>query len=338
MRGKAMDKKEIFSLNPKGLRAKYGDRAKAELTRMIRDWHPDVCSDPDAGEVIRHLNAVRKSFSTKPRVTALRPFTAVGGKSFGMRVLSETRDDLTQILVARNSVSRMFEAGDADLAKICAENIASFRFADDEMRAQMSKSLPPPPKRTDLEDGRVMLTFPRDPEEVLLSDLIRKEGPFDARTGAWIVSGLMNICCWLAWAGRAHGGIRAESVLVAPKTHKVRLFGGWEFSGDLGEVPIALPDATLRMFPTISTTGLKKGVDAALVREVAFRIFGHSSVSTLMGGGVPEPIATWATFPADPDPVTDYGNWKAALRAAFGEPKFVKMGVDPVTFYDQDAA
>lgn len=326
----------------------FGDQknARRALGRLVREWHPDVCADPRARDALSHLTRLRATIASggAPKIsTSQLAFTRADGTSFGIRPLSRFSDGVTDLIVGQRSVSRIFSADDADLARAAELNIASFRFADDAMRKQMSRFLPERPRITELADGRVMHTHARRRDQIMLSDLLRKHGPFDARTGAWIVSGLMNIACWLGWAGVRHGAISPEMVLVSPEFHETALIGGWEFSGPLMDRPAALPEATVKLFPALTAPGSvpPEDLDLSLIREVAMTLFGVPDISRLLvkdpDSPVPPDVASWIAFPQDKVAFKDYETWKTCLRSSFGEPKFVDMGVLPEEVYAEAA-
>lgn len=335
-----MESHEIISLTVAEARRRFAPNPHKGLTKLIREWHPDTCKEPDAVAVTQHLTRLRASFSgTAAALPPLREFTRADGGRFGLRPLSAYHDGSAEVLVCAHSVSRLFSADNADLADAALRAVSGFRFADSAMERDMRVSLPDAPKTVALAGGGVLHTFPRRPDQVPLVDLIRSKGPFRADIGAWVVSRLLHLLCWMDWAGIAHGGIAPETVLVSPARHEACLFGGWEFSAPLGNRPIALPDRTLRLFPSLTApgTGLTAAVDAALVRETFFAVVGAPHASALLGGAVPAPLARWATFPAGGGARADAAAWKAALREAFGAPKFLDMGVDALTLYDGDA-
>lgn len=327
---------EIMRLTRTQAEKQFGTNLRKEIGKLIRIWHPDINPDPRAPEVIALLSRLRAADAPRPpSVPPPRTFMRVDGRGFGLRPVSTFSDESAEVLVCARSVSRVFTADDADLAAHETDVINAFRFADAAMEKQMRQFLPDAPKVTVLDDGRVMHTFPRRPDELPLRDLLRHHGPFDARTCAWIISGLMNIACWLRWSGNVHGGIRPETVMIAPEFHAVRLLG-WEFCTPFDARPAALPRSTLRLFPSLTAPGAvpAKDLDLSLVREVLFALTGTPHASAMLSGGVPAAIAQWATFaPHAEGAFADYAHWKDALRTAYGAPTFIDMGITPEHVY-----
>ena len=333
-----MEANDILTLTPTQARARFGKNLRKEMTKLIRLWHPDVSSDPRAREVTEVLTRLRSldSSTVSASLRALREFVDVEGKRFGLRPMSSFFDAGVEVLVCPHSVVRIYPALDADLAEAYAASVADFRFADAAMETQMRKFLPEVPKTRKLADGSVMHVFKRRRDQMPLRDLLLAKGPLDPKASAWITSALLNILCWVSWSGRVHGGVSPESLLVSPELHEVMLLGGWEFSAKVGERPLALPDRTLMLFPGLAGKGgvMSSAVDLALVRESFMQIVGATHLSGMLGGGVPEPLARWAAFPASGSAPADYEAWHAALSAAFGKRRFIDMGITPEDIYE----
>lgn len=333
---------EVMALDVRKLEINFGkgkDAIKKGLSALIRDWHPDVSSHPKAREALAHITYLRRiilSGSVKPKIDG-REFTRSDGSKFVLRPLSTFSQESCEVIVCQNSVSRLFPQENEDLSEASVINIEEFRFADAAMEKQMRSFLPPVPKVTTLLDGSVMLTFPRRKDLLPLADLIREKGPFDAKTGAWVISGMMNMACWLEWGRGKHGAISPETIMVSPEFHEVHLDGGWEFASYHDDSPLALPASTLRLFPELAMPGttLPAELDRSLIRETAMRLLGAHSVSALLSGSTPKSIANWIVFPHKGTAVQDYVAWKEALREAYGDPKFVDMGVTAEQVYSK---
>lgn len=333
-----MTYEEVMSLNKAGINKEFGnkaDEARKMLSGLMMKWHPDVSSHEKAQDVLMHLVSLRDSLGSGGHQRwPLRIFQREGGSDFGMQIISEYHDGLSTVMVANHSISRMFRKEDADLAEFSARNTFTMRFADDRMRAEMTKYLPSKTKVTRLKDGSVMLTDKRRQDQLPLSDLFGAKGPLDPRGAAWIVSGMMNIACWLEWSATRHLGISENTVMISPEIHQVSLFGGWEFSSKPGEPLMAIPDRAARMFPQVTAGGEPPvGAERKLIRDMYMRICGVRNISDALSGALPKEIAAWVTSPPPEKAVDDYEMWKKALRASYGEPKFIRMGVTPEDVY-----
>jgi hypothetical protein len=331
---------EILSMTPSDRALLFpgpAEEVRRAFKRLATRWHPDVCADPRATEVFAHLVRLRDAaLGPKRPVTSItRTLHTRDGRALGLSPLSLVPLDTGELLVGRRSLTWVYRADVSDLAETEARTISGFRFADDKMRAQMSPFLPTLDKRIALTDGGEALVMARHADEVLLADMLRVKGAVPAEHAAWIGSGLLNIACWLGWAGLVHGAISPETVLISPETHTVRLMGGWGFSTSTGARPSALPGRTLALAPRLSVKGevVDARLDLELIRRTLREALGDPSGASLLRGGAPEPIGRWLVMPPSRSAREDYTDWLSVLERVWGKRRFVRWDLTPETVY-----
>jgi hypothetical protein len=320
---------KIFSGNDKADRKSF--------RTLAARWHPDHCRDPKAGEVFAKLVTLRDAArDTSRQPVAQEIFTTKEGKRKAMRYLSRHETDIGLLLMGRISIGQIFEADLADIAEAELRTLTGFKFADAKMEAQMRMFLPQHKSRIDLADGRVLITHARAPGDVLLVDLIAGDGPMAPEHAAWLCSGLMNIAAWLTWAGKVHGAIGPETVMVDPETHSVRLVAGWGFATDAGTRPAILPNRSLQIAPQMAVKEqvADPALDLELIRRTVLEALGAASLSGLSGLGLPEPVRNWLMLPPGKDGIVDYENWQKALTDGWGARRFAKYIGDGVGVYN----
>lgn len=313
----------LFSADP--------EEARARFRNLAAQWHPDHCDDPKAGEVFRHLIKLREQLKVGARpgpegVTGEEVIlTARTGLRFRTRPLYRHQSDIGEILVGARTVSNLVPPENADLAALEVAAVCGFRFADDRMRAQMADGLPELMEERPLEGGGTLLIYRKDPGEMLLADLLRRDGPLPPEHAAWVCSGLLNVAAWLGWAGMWHGGISADTVAVNTDTHSVRLVGGWAFSGKAGDRATAFPNRTLHLMPflAVKTRLPDEGVTLGLIRRTVLEALGDPNESRLDTIGVPDPVGRFLRLPPARTGAEDYASWQSALRDGWGGRKFV---------------
>jgi hypothetical protein len=331
---------EILSVTPSDRARLFpgpADEVRRAFKRLATRWHPDVCADPRASEVFAHLVRLRDAAlgPARPATTVTRTLRTRDGRALGLSPLSMVPLDTGELLVGRRSLTWVYRADAADLAEAGAATIAGFRYADDRMRKQMTPFLPTLDRRIPLADGGEALVMARHPDEVLLADLLRVKGAVPAAHVAWIGSGLLNIACWLGWAGLVHGAISPETVLISPETHTVRLMGGWGFATKAGARPTALPGRTLALAPRLAVKGevVDARLDLELIRRTLRETLGDPTGGTLLRGGAPEPIGRWLVMPPQAEATKDYAAWLAVLERVWGKRRFIRWDLRPDAIY-----
>lgn len=331
---------QILSVPPSGKAGIFSgpaEEVRSTFRRLAALWHPDVCKDPRATEVFAHLVRLRDTAlrSGRPAPASSRTLRTRDGRDLGLSPLSTLPLDTGELLVGRHSLTWVYRAEAADLAEAGASTIAGFRFADERMRKQMTPFLPTLDRRIPLADGEEALVMARHADEVLLADLLRMKGAVPAEHAAWIGSGLLNLACWLGWAGLVHGAIAPETVLISPETHTVRLMGGWGFATKVGGRPTALPGRTLALAPRLAVKGevVDPRLDLELIRRTLREALGDPTGGGLLRGGAPEPIGRWLVMPPEAEATRDYAVWLTVLEKVWGKRRFVRWDMEPKNVY-----
>lgn len=312
------------------------------LVKLAARWHPDSCADPRASDVFAHILSMRDHArgGSKPTTAAGVGFRTAEGRGFRLSPLSRTPVDQGEVLLCQNSLMTRFEAGCIDLAEAELAAAARFRFADDKMRSQMAPFIPKIIKKLDLDDGGAIVAARRDPEEILLSDMLNRSGPMPPVHAAWLCSGLMNIAAWLGYCELVHGAIGPETILVDPAKHSVRLAAGWGFASPAGTRPAALPGRTLDLLPRLAIKGeaVDSRTDLELVRQTVREALGDPRGSAGPISALPAPISGWLSLPPAASAAEDYAAWQRALEAGWGKRRFVDYPVRAADVYAARAA
>ncbi|MEP3667023.1 MAG: J domain-containing protein [Roseibium sp.] len=302
---------------------------KKAFHKMVATWHPDVCRDPMAGAVMEHLLKLRdRALSggrAKPGLQGLeRILETRDGRRLRVGLHSVRASDFGEILVGDQTVTFVFSADAEDIGQREAKAIETFRYADDKMRKQMVMALPKVLREMPLTGNRHAIVQKRQPGEVLLADLLERDGPMDPKHAAWLGSGLLNIACWMSWARMVHGAISPEMILVDTATHNVRLIGGWGMSLGMGERPDILPERTVQRLPRLAVAGqtVDSSVDLELIRLTVSEALGQKNLKAIL----PKEMFAWLSFPPRKTAMEDYAAWHEALVAAWGPRKFVQYG------------
>jgi len=337
---------EILDIGSDDLERVFGPDVSRALDRLLRGWHPDLCADPQADAVTRHIIGLRKMAGRESTASAgsgggrfaTRVFAKRDGGTLRIRALSGRKVDQGEILVARTALVTIFPEDAADLARTEAGIASSFRFADEAMRNQMQPFLPDPVRDEPLAGGR-LVAVRKMPEEILLADLLDRKAVLPPVHAAWLCSGLMNIVAWLEHAGLMHGAIAPEHVLIDPARHSVRLAAGWAFCTSLGARPGILAGRTADLLPALLRPGTTAGVnvDLELVRQTLREALGAPCGTGPTITALPAPIAAWLRFPPPTSAVADYRAWQAALEEAWGPRRFSPCAFSASDIYGTEA-
>ena len=308
-----------------------GDAAAiaARFRALARVWHPDRNRDSVATAVFAHivaLHGVAIRAAADGRIE--RRFRTRQGRSFRLRCRAQHEGDFGEILVGDRHVAHVVPAVLDDLALVA--DAFRPRFADARMQTAVAPYLPRRLATLETATGRVFVEHKR-PDQLLMRDLMRL-GPVDPRHAAWMATRLLNIACWLGWAGIAHGAIGPDTLLVSPEMHGVALTGPMLCAGGFGTAPAALPERTLDSAPRYAAAFAEfdRRLDPELVKLTLRELLGDPAGTRLAADPhFPRPFAHWLLMPTAGNARADFIAWEAARDASFGPPRFVRWDVDP---------
>jgi hypothetical protein len=299
-----------------------GDEAavKRAFRVLAGAWHPDHCKDPQAPNVFQHLlrsrDAALRGEEGLERLVLTRKAPASGeGTQFALSYMHAGKCDAGQHYVSYSAISYLVSPDLDDLCKPAVE--LKWSFADSKMQTEMTKYLPARVKYEHTTQG-TFLAYRRNSDQILLSDLLawhtRTGQPMDYRHVMWIISSLLNTCCYLEIQQVAHCGLVPEYLLVSPDMHTVALTGPPLYATPFNTRPKAVPQAVLAAFPRMRSPDFKvdgSRVDLTMVRQLAMRALNRNNVATLKADKTLHAgLRDWLCSAAPRSALADYAAWE----------------------------
>ena len=323
----------ILNLNPVEAGLLFPGDATAVADRfreLAKAWHPDRNRDPKAVEVFGRIVELHQAALGRlaRRPGGERSFTTREGRTFRLRWLTRHTFETGELFVGERHVAYLVDPDAADLARRAA--LHTYRFPDERMRAEMERFLPRRITLLDTGEGFAFVHAKR-PDQVLLADLLRL-GPVDSVHAAWMTTRLLNLACWLNFAGLAHGALGPEFLLVSPERHEVALTGPMLCATAFGMPLDVLPGRTCALLPRLALPGAcaDSRIDPELVRLTLREALGDPAGTRLAADSlIPRPFADWLRLPSAGDAQADFAGWEKAREASFGPRCFVKWSFDP---------
>lgn len=314
--------------------------------RLVKQWHPDRNRDPQAHAVFVLIQlAYKKALALAGDPPTPHPLTFsitdTDGRVFQFRGGFGEPFILGLEAWGQRHLAYRVEAAHKDLFESFLRRVRSLPFANGDMEKQMAPLLPHL-AGAPWGDGGGMVVISKDPKMLRLQDVhnhYRAQGQtVPPEHVAWVVSGLLNLACYLSFSKIAHQAIDLRNVWIQPETHSVHLLGGWFFSQPFGE--------TLSVLPTSSATSVSRRylegkvagpeADLSLVLALARELLGDRSGQRLLGNPlVPQPMSRMLLSPPGKEAIPLYSQWKETLKASFGRPRFVPMSLTSSTLYQE---
>lgn len=344
----AMTAVQILAITEPG-RLFTGEEAalKREYRHLALLWHPDLCRDRFAENVLPHINDLYREAREKldmgiweaPGLTTLTDAT---GRVYRIRYRKRRSFELGEMLIADSIVAFLVAPEHSEFFDNAVRMTGSFPYASDDMRREVTRYLPVLKKVFEARDGRLVMVLEKEPGLFLLRDLLDHYAvtglpPEWPRHVAWIQSTLHNLACYLEYAGLTHNDISPDTYFISPARHSGALLGGWWYAGSAGG---RLKGVTARTYnlmpPDVRADGIADSrVDLELVRSVGRELLGDvTGMKLLTTRPAPEPMLDWLRHPASGNARDDYRLWRErVLTESFGPRRFVEMTVGADEIY-----
>lgn len=329
---------EVFPDNFEGIKQKY--------IELVRVWHPDRCTDPLANAVMMHITSLRDAAEKKllaglwmtPNALS---FMSIKGQKYRFNFRRVHTFPLGKVMVGSNYVLYMIKKEFEPLLKKGISNINALTYKDEAMEKSIAKYLPTIHSHIEGLDNSFLL-LKKTGDVYLLRDVLNYfNGKIPPKHVAWIISSLLNIVCYLSWAGVSHQNISVDTVFVSPKHHSIMLLGGWWYAAPIGSslAGSTLPAGTVALMSSKQRRDkvVRVCLDQDAVRAVAREILGEGIARLVPSKELPAELISWVRTIATVEPVRDYDIWKnSVLPACFGPPKFHKLELTDAAIYQKE--
>lgn len=316
---------------------------KKAWRQLAMRWHPDRSGDPRAVEVFQHIGAMLEQVQEQIRLGdweshgQLR-LTALDGKSYEIHYLRRHRFELGSLYVAGTVAAFVIDLAHDDLVQRAEHTIRSLDYPTEKMRQQIAPHLPSYPFAGAFRTADAWVVVMRKSPDLLLLRHVLDHfgGRLDPRHVAWVVSSLLNLCCYFQHAGIAHNALSLDTCFLSPPDHSVAVLGGWWYAARLGERMAAAPASTLDWAPHDLMTTQRAAIrtDLELVRAIGRALLGDIGGSSLEREGAPRAMAQWLRLPASNDPIDEYRTWRnQVLHDSFGARRFAELPLTQSDIY-----
>jgi len=320
------------------------DDVKKAYRQLAMKWHPDRNRDPGAAAVFQHIGRMaekaeeRLALGDWPGKGTLR-LAALDGKAYEITYLRRHRFELGTMYVASSVVAFEVDRAHADLVQNAERAIEDLQYADDRMRAQIAPHLPGFPFAGAFQTASAyVIVMRKTPDLLLLRDVLDHfDARLDPRHVAWIVSSLLNLCCYFQHARITHNALSPDTCFISPLEHSVAVLGGWWYAAASGERMVAAPAHTLEWAPhdLLATRRADVRTDLELVRAIGRELLGDVT-GTRLGreSSAKQAMINWLRLPASDNAIEEYRTWREqVLHDSFGARRFAELPLTQSDIY-----
>jgi hypothetical protein len=332
----------IPAAKPERLFKGDADTVKKAYRKLAMLWHPDHSSKINPIEVFQHVKALYEKAEKLMEAGQWEDggpllLTDTSGRKYEIKYHRRHEFELGLMYVSDTAVTFLVDRANADLVKRAEDAIKGFTYANDRMRDEISKLLPAYPFVGAFQtDTSYAIVMRKTADVLLLRDVLDHfGGRMDSRHVAWVVSRLLNLCCYLQYAGITHNGLSIDTCFISPPHHSVSILGGWWYSARAGDRMVAAPNSTIEWGPhdLMATKKANIRTDLEIVRAIGRQLLGDISGMRLgREKAAKEAMINWLRLPASDDAIKEYGIWRnQVLQDSFGARRFVEL---PLTSSD----
>lgn len=320
------------------------DEVKKAYRLLAMKWHPDRNRDPGAAAVFQHIGRIAEKAEERIAIgdwpcRGSLQLSALDGKAYEINYLRRHRFELGAMYVASTVVAFEVDRAHADLVQRAERAIKDLHYADDRMRAQIAPHLPAFPFAGAFQTATAYVVVMRKtPDLLLLRDVLDHfDGRLDPRHVAWVLSSLLNLCCYFQHAGITHNALSPDTCFISPVEHSVAVLGGWWYAAASGERMVAAPAHTLEWAPhdLLATKQADIRTDLELVRAIGRELLGDIT-GTRLGreSSAKQAMITWLRLPASDNAIEEYRTWREqVLHDSFGARRFAELPLTQSDIY-----
>jgi len=331
----------IPSNRPEAIFTGNAAAVRASFAALVKRWHPDHNDGSrEATEAFNKIVALhekaklRLGAGSAAATETLRVKDSMG-RSFDLTCKVRRPFELGELTVSHTKIGFVVDRPRRDLFENGIATLRSVRYPDAKVRVQMERFFPAPKGIYETSEAMVAV-FDKTEDIVVLSDLIaHMGGALPPKHAAWVISGLLNLCCFLEVSGLTNNAISPETVLVSP-THHTAFTLSWWYAARTGHRLTLLPPSTFDLVPASMARDKRASIrlDLESVRAVGLACLGDRTGASLAGRtDVPSSISTWLRLPPAASAIDDYRCWSEKALPGFGPRRFLKLGITSRDIY-----
>ncbi|MDT3386729.1 MAG: J domain-containing protein [Bacteroidota bacterium] len=307
---------DLFEEDEKKIREKYRE--------LVKQIHPDVCSDPHAQEAFANLKRLYNRalecihLGCWDETDTLR----LPGRA-KIHYLHSKPFELGKRFVTDNQVIWVFDSTKDKYFKQYMHTKLTYK--DKRMETIYREKMP---VVEDFQDRAIFVK--RDPREFPMDlFLLAYQKKLTARDIAWMVSRMCDLLCFLNFNKIAINAITPENLFINADTHSISIYGGWWYSAKIGEKMTGVSKSIFDIMPfSVRSSKLSSPItDVEGMRIMFQRICKDKEL--------PDPFKKWLEAGSLDDPIQEYERWNEALDKSWGKRQFMKFEAKADEIYSQ---
>ena len=308
------------------------DKLRQEYRMFAKQFHPDINPDPLSSDTFNHINILYKRAEELLKAGTWEANNLIvipkyGGGKVQLRFLETFSFELGNCYVLDKHVVYEINKDKQIYFENAVSQIKNIKYANKNMEQEFSYVVPHVEQLfTDTSENNYVVLSKNSNVFPLTRVLNFYNNSLDGKHIAWIISRLINFCCYFNYLGIAHNGLSIENCFICPETHKIVLLGGWWYTKALNTKMIG---TSRQIFDIMSVRNKTEKISSILTDIESVKQIGRTLIKSV---DVPDAIKNWLDAGSSNDPIAEFEKWGKALDA-YGPRKFISMPVNKSTLY-----
>lgn len=332
-----MDAATILSITKCGDLFPYGeDKVKAKYKELVKVWHPDTNSDPEASNVFAKItelynHALELLADGQWEKTNYILISKDNGKKIALNYDTCFDFELGTCYVTKTKVVYVLGSDKEKYYNNAIRRIKGLQYKDKKMKEDLSRFFPKIYQTFKTNNGEYVIVLDKTEDVYPLKNVFEYfNNKIDDKHVAWIISRLCNLTCYLKFSGLVHNGININNCFISPKYHSILLLGGWWYTTKEDENMIGTTKDIFSIM-SVSAKGSKKSsslTDLESVKLLGRQLLGETNCRKLsLDSSIPKPFINFLIGCSGNNSYEEFTKWDKALNDSYGKRKFINMEI-----------
>ena len=275
-------------LNPN---TKVGDIFPNDVTQakniyrdLCKKYHPDTFADDRANDIISALtklynNAIKAIETGTWEKSNFIAIKTTKGTTLNINYLYHRVFELGEYYVCNQHIIYIFDFNKKKYYNNYIKQINKISYKDKKMEKYFKNLFPQVISEYNTLDNKHIIVISKTEDVYPLRAVIENvfNGEIPDKHLAWMISRLINICCFLKMNGLVHNGINIDNCFVSTDFHSILLLGGWWYTTDEDAAMIGTSKDIYNIMPPLVKANK---ISKSITDIESIKAFGRQYIST----------------------------------------------------------
>lgn len=300
-------------------------QAKNIYRDLCKKYHPDTFADDRANDIISALtklynNAIKAIEAGTWEKSNFIAIKTTKGTTLNINYLYHRVFELGEYYVCNQHIIYIFDFNKKKYYNNYIKQINKISYKDKKMEKYFKNLFPQVISEYNTLDNKHIIVISKTEDVYPLRAVIENvfNGEIPDKHLAWMISRLINICCFLKMNGLVHNGINIDNCFVSTDFHSILLLGGWWYTTDEDAAMIGTSKDIYNIMPPLVKANK---ISKSITDIESIKAFGRQYIST----SAPQTFKNFLSSGTKESSIEESKKWDKALIDSYGKRKFIKI-------------